>query len=76
MIKVTVKENTVVRDAGATVHEVKNVVKEHKDGTWAMVHNGVLSVYSDESKGTDVIPAAMRAIAGYEPGSWLSWEKA
>ncbi len=70
MIKVTVKESTVSKDNG---HESKVVVKEHKDGNTASVHNGVLTIFSKNAVGRDDLTAS---IAGYEAGSWIGWEKA
>ena len=65
MIKVTTRVNADVP---------KSSIVEHKSGSIAQVYNGVLTIYSEVDKDTSK-PEPHLAVAGYEPGSWLSWEK-
>ena len=71
MIKVMVRERVFGKE-GSCKEEMK--VRDHKSGQIAQVYNGVLTIYSKTAEDTGK-PEVEDAVAGYEPGSWLSWEK-
>ena len=71
MIKVTARAQEYNKETKLW-GEVKTV-KEHKDGVYASVFNGILTIYgakdiTNKLEQTD-------AIAGYEASIWTSWEK-
>ena len=72
MIKVTLKSEFRAESKGDGSKPTPEV-KGHKDGEYAAVFNGVLTIYSKNSSSTTDY---VNAVAGYEPGSWASWEKA
>lgn len=69
MIKVVVKE-VVLNEKSS--YETKLVTKEHAKGDKASVFNGVLTIFTAAAASNDFA----NAVAGYEPSSWVSWEKA
>jgi hypothetical protein len=71
MIKVTAKEVVVNKDK---LYETQQAAKEHKDGLYASVYNGVLTIYNGIDKDSSK-PETTNAIAGYMPDSWVSWQK-
>ena len=69
MVKVTVKENVMDKEGRV---DTKLRVIEHKDGIYATVHNGVLTVFAEVPVGS---LNGTEPIAGYEPSAWMSWVK-
>ncbi len=68
MIRVTVKQGRTDAE-GKYINEI--IVMEHKEGTKAWVANGVLTIYPENVISMDF----GNAIAGYESGSWVGWQK-
>jgi hypothetical protein len=71
MVKVVVKEGHLYKNQGIEVEQKTNT-REHKDADWGFVFNGVLTLYPKGCNKEDY----HKAIAAYEPGSWVSWQKA
>ena len=71
MIKVTVRSPQFDKETKQW-GDVKTI-KEHENGKYAGVYNGVLTIYSEDPEGNTTAQA--KGVAGYMPDRWLDWVK-